>query len=1134
MAHVELICGPAGSGKTSRLRKLYREEIVTSQADGHFGSSLWITPSKRSRSEILRTLVGDDPAVCFSPQVVTFDEFAERLLVSAPDAVRPLSGIARRRLLRELIDDLHRQRQLSYFGNVAAMPGFLDLCESFIAELKREEVWPEDFEHACEKAHTGDGPTLRPKTRELALIYRTYQARLHAAGTQVADRDGLSGLYDSEGRFWSARTLINRGHRGPFRDVKFIVVDGFTDFTRLQREMLAGLAGWAERMFVTLPLDEAGRREELFTKSSVALHDLKQSFAGHDVTVTPTALTDAAKATPRGRISSSLFDNPRELPRSSDATGIAVLSCIRPSGEIEAVTRRIKQMLVDGTVPDEIIVAFRTLDGLADTLREAFAEAGIPAAVDVGPAIASTGVVRFLFALLELEREDWAFPQLMGVLNSTLFRPDWPGIEDGTAACAVAACLRRLDLESGRDVILSALNRRTAAGSSETETDVEADPAMKTALDVLRRLSKTTASLRQKAGFATWVDRILHLAATLRIVPDRKEAECDPGGLASRERRGWDAFVRLLEESRKANPVAGVKEPHLNLTEFRRQITELLANQRLKCDVAETGRVRVLSADQVRNLDVPHLFLCGLSESSFPQSRGDDCLYGDAERLKLSDHGVPLGHRTRRSREEMLLFYGVVTRYRKSLTLSYPCVDDDGEPMYRSPFVTSFLGLFEPEAVKIEDCGRFDPVPATRDECVTEADVRIRATREALAGQADLFAALAARNTSEQTARNIVAAADMATARFRTRGLTNYEGVLSDPRNRKRLRRRFSPKHEFSATELETYAAHPFRYFLRYVLGLEAPAIPGPGTDFARRGRVLHTALASLHEELSSATIEISTETLIERLQDAIGAATSVGGDSPLQRVLRQIERDGLLKHATRYGVQWEEYLKLLAECWDSLPRPVHFETPFGNMPEEERPPETAVNPRVAFGRDGEVVYVRGQIDRIDVGHCDGQPVFIVIDYKHSKSPKRFSLEDLELGLALQLAIYAVAAQRLRLVEAELYQLGFWSLTGKGFVCGFKGRQKGIVSLDAEQVTGLEASLDGVIPQLAESIRSGWFPIVPEDPDAKYNPDVVAVARAAQFGSVADLLGKLRAGFGTFSRTREATETGNGVLLPGE
>lgn len=42
----------------------------------------------------------------------------------------------------------------------------------------------------------------------------------------------------------------------------------------------------------------------------------------------------------------------------------------------------------------------------------------------------------------------------------------------------------------------------------------------------------------------------------------------------------------------------------------------------------------------------------------------------------------------------MLLFYSIVTRARHTLTLSYPAVSLDGQPLSASPYLTAFQDLF--------------------------------------------------------------------------------------------------------------------------------------------------------------------------------------------------------------------------------------------------------------------------------------------------------------------------------------------------------------------------------------------------------------------------------------------------------
>ena len=95
----------------------------------------------------------------------------------------------------------------------------------------------------------------------------------------------------------------------------------------------------------------------------------------------------------------------------------------------------------------------------------------------------------------------------------------------------------------------------------------------------------------------------------------------------------------------------------------------------------ESGRVRVLSAASVRHLKIPYLFLAGLSERSFPAAESDDGVYSQAERQRLIEAGLPLPSRGDRQSEEMLLFYEAINAATRRLWLSYPAVDEKGEPL---------------------------------------------------------------------------------------------------------------------------------------------------------------------------------------------------------------------------------------------------------------------------------------------------------------------------------------------------------------------------------------------------------------------------------------------------------------------
>ncbi len=65
--------------------------------------------------------------------------------------------------------------------------------------------------------------------------------------------------------------------------------------------------------------------------------------------------------------------------------------------------------------------------------------------------------------------------------------------------------------------------------------------------------------------------------------------------------------------------------------QFVKWLVDVLSTEPLPANSDEAGRVRVLSAQSIRALEVPYLFVAGLSEKSFPPPARDDRIYSDAE-----------------------------------------------------------------------------------------------------------------------------------------------------------------------------------------------------------------------------------------------------------------------------------------------------------------------------------------------------------------------------------------------------------------------------------------------------------------------------------------------------------------------
>ena len=405
------------------------------------------------------------------------------------------------------------------------------------------------------------------------------------------------------------------------------------------------------------------------------------------------------------------------------------------------------------------------------------------------------------------------------------------------------------------------------------------------------------------------------------------------------------------------------------------------------------------------------------------------------------------------------------------MTLSFPAVNSKGQPVFASPYLVAMRSLFAESALAVSHEGQLDPVPSF-DRALTESDLRLLAISESRAGNPGLFARLCDRTGWLQTGRNVLAAIDVNIQRFHERGFTCYEGRLSSEPNLAALQQRFGARHQFSATELEAYATCPYQFWVEKVLNVDDLVTPEEGTDYAARGSLVHDVLAQLllegldqpAEQLAARFYLLIEQHLAKRFHE-----------TELQRALTRIELRLLKEWGNAFGRQQVEYAGQLKEAWGGGVSSLAPEIPFGSLPGAAATGDLMAAP-LAFGSGDGAVQVRGRIDRVDTGFNAGRRVFNVIDYK-TGSPPRAKQPDLETGRSIQLALYALAVRRLELagLEADPYQMGYWSLKATGFKKGYQRDSKKLEPMDTGLVDSLEQVLDDVIPQLAQGIRDGKF-----------------------------------------------------------
>jgi len=290
-----------------------------------------------------------------------------------------------------------------------------------------------------------------------------------------------------------------------------------------------------------------------------------------------------------------------------------------------------------------------------------------------------------------------------------------------------------------------------------------------------------------------------------------------------------------------------------------------------------------------------------------------------------------------------------------------------------------------------------------------------------------------------------------------------YEGVLESPLLRDELAKRYGYDYVWSASRLNRYANCPFGFFAEHLLKLKARHDPEEGLNVMQRGSLLHAILEKLYKRLAddgtavtTSNLEIILRYLDESCAEIFPTAPPRYGFRP--GALWEYEKEELHR-LIRGLVSWE--------CEQNEPTarflPCLQEAGFG-IGSGDRSPLDVLGEHAQFR-------LRGVIDRLD---RDLAGNLRIIDYKSGSTPNTKS--DLQQGLALQTALYALAAEHFWLQDqGRVAESHYWHIPSR----------KPSGSLYFQETVREERVAETTIQRAAQSverIRVGIFPSAPAKP----------------------------------------------------
>ncbi len=936
----KLLLGRAGSGKTTAVLKRLCQA-------GKERPQVLLVPEQQSHETERALCAAGGPKASLYAEVLSFSRLANRIFQKAGGlGEEELEPGGRLLLMYRAVQGV--APKLTVYSRPSRRPAFLTSLLATADELKSCCVPPETLVRAGKDASGPEGDKLR----DLGLIFGEYEVL--TAQTALDPRDRLTRAAD--------KLRLCRWGEG-----KDIWLDGFTDFTPQQGELLRRLMAQAHSTTVTLTcgqLEEDG--ESIFLPARRTANTLLR-LAGEErigCEVEHLVINETDKAEPLVCLEQSLFAENTPEPILCGGT-VELLRASAPRSEVEWTAARILRLVrEEGYRFRDIGVVARNYGTYRDLVESVFARYGVPVFSSAMTDILEKPVLALVTAALETTAGGYRYDDVFRYLKTgltDLSQEDVDLLENYVLKWDIKGSrwTQAKDWSwhpKGYGLKFSQEDRELLARVDGARRQVTAP------LEALRK-NKDRTGRGQAISLYTFLEEI-DLPARLE---ERVETLIRRGqpALAEEYRQLWDILCGGLEQC------AGLLgDVPMELEEFALLFRLVLSQYDVGTIPVSLDRVTAGETTRQTGHRVRALFLLGADDGSLPQVGMAPGLLSDDDRALLAGYGLELAQSQRNLLyREMTTIYQICARPSQKLVVTWPVQGAGGEERRPSFLVGRLRLLFSDlKPVREEELhGSFRleaPLPAL------EQAGRDRNARQALEALPEF---------REQVDRLDRAA--------------NWErGRLS----RQAVDRLYGRRVAMSASRMDKYKSCHFSYFMRYGLAAE-PRKPA-GFTAPEYGTFVHYVLEHV-------------------LQDEMFAQTTIPGmeeDGNREKRLRSLTRQaveryvgeelgGLEGQTARFRYLFRRLLRSVQAVVDNVAeellnsrfRPISFELGFGKG--EQLPP-------VELSCAGVTISITGFVDRVDGWVDDGKLHLRVVDYKTGR--KTFDLTEVWNGLGLQMLLY--------------------------------------------------------------------------------------------------------------------------------
>lgn len=976
---LRFVYGRAGSGKTHYCLNELKESIEK----GSQNAKVLLVPEQFTfqAERDLATLLNTGGII--KTEVLSFRRLAFRIFNEVGGiAFTHIHPAGKNMILYRIIDKF--KDSLVYFAKSANQPGFVKTLSSLITEFKRYNLTPEKLSLVQDKLEEEDN--LKEKLSELALMYEHFDNTINERYRDADDDLTIASL----------KLLDSVNYRGAD-----IWIDGFTDFTPQEYNMIDGLLALAKSVTITLTIDTLEEKEfsqGIFSSSGYAYRKLLQMAEKNK---TPVDMRLCLNPNPLPRF----FDN-RELSHleqyldahpyreyTEPTESISLFSSSNVFSEIETAATDILRLCRDkGLRFRDIAVVTGNLSGYENLIEIVFNEYGIPFFMDRKLNIANHPLVRLITSALEIFVENWSYESVFRYLKTGLTgiaEDKIDRIENYVLACGIRGS--RWTGSEDWTMIPELLSGENDQDLKEFFNDIN-----NTRREIIKPLSDFRNETRGRRTAKEFCGALFDFLCALKI-PEQIEDLTDNFRkkgellLANEYSQVWNIVMELFDQTVEvmADETFGV-ERFLNIIKIG------FDEYKIGLIPQSLDQVLVGSVERSKSHAVKAMYLLGANDGIFPEPGGDEGILSDEDRIRLNGLGIDLAKDTRtKVIDQQFMVYRTLTTPSDYLWVSWPISDQEGKTLRPSIIISRIRKLFP----AITEKSNLLPPASNRDivEEVALAAATFRHLTGVLRQKADGIEIL-------PVWQDIYLWYNSRDEWKNTLSLIRKAFMYSnsaEPVSAEIVKKLYGEHLISSVSRLERYTTCPFSFFVQYGMGAKERKIfqlSAPDT-----GTFLHAAIERFSKLMDRKQTDTNNnedqitwrtfsrewcENKVSEIIDDMLQGMRGSGISSSKRLTALTVR--LKRVVTRAVMIIAEHIRR------SSFYPVDYETGFGDN--EKYPPITLELD------SGETVQLYGRIDRVDMLDSPDGKYLCIIDYK--SGTKDFKLSNVYYGLQLQLITY--------------------------------------------------------------------------------------------------------------------------------